>query len=590
MPKSQHDSSIKKALKKLSQHLEEMAENMRTFSSCFRTLYTDQAVHGHDEAAVKFRKIRDDTRRDAMVYLKCILPATTNFIRSVKEYFQYYEALSYEEWCEMLQDILEETRTNENLAQTVLDIHHDITDPLKTRQNEARMVMAEFVNLQSVYHLSEGSPRGNMAQTVASEMQYDINKNAARTVAETLTPALSGFVDGLKKVARFFGIIENELELFEGRSEGDMDERKQSYYKVIRNSAKRIISLCAAFCGILPDVRTDFEALPSQDTDQNYVDKWLEKTFPDIESQTTFKALLGTSTVMEERELVDTVRQSNQAERLENNRSPTPADDSAKTSKSKPGQPPKLRRPSTPVYGQVPTSENKRVPIAKYKPELPPRDRSASVPVDDQVPASKNKQAPTSKIKPELPPRDGSALVTVDDYVPASKNKPEPPPRDRSALEPVDDYVPASKNRQASTSKNRPASAPADAPSSKNKPAKPPRYGSTPVKDSVPMSENKKAQPPVDNAVPTTKKRRAPSPPGNGRTLTTAANDRAPPSKNRQGLTSRRPASTQSDHTVTTPKNKQAPTSKNKRGATTVDDRVPKSKNKPTNGLVSTQV
>ena len=461
---SQYDCMTQEAVNRLSENLEEMPRNMRQFSSVFRDLYRDQAVGGHSEAAVKFRKLRDDTRRDAMVYLKCILPATTNFIRSVKEYFEYYEALSYDDWCELLPDILEETKTHKHLAQTVLDLYQEITAPLKKRQDRARVVMAEFVNLQSVYYLSEGSPRGNMALAIASEKQYDINKQAARTVAETLIPALSRFVDGLQKVARFFGVIENELESFEDKSEGDTDERKQSHYKVIRNSAREVKSLCAAFYGVLPDVRTDFEALPNENTDQNYVDKWLEKTLADIRSQTTLKALLGTSSVMAEKEVDDTGRQSNRTPPKKERPALTPVDDPVPTWKNKPPIPPKKRQ------GARPASTTITDPVPPRYDQTPThKGRPVSAPITYPIPTMRYVQVQINKTR--------LASTSLDYVVRTSTSTQAPPIKNTPAATAINDPVPTKNNIQASTSKNRPASTPVDnpVPTSENKPAKTPK-------------------------------------------------------------------------------------------------------------------
>ncbi len=50
-------------------------------------------------------------------------------------------------------------------------------------------------------------------------------------------------------------------------------------------TAREMKSLCQVFYAALPDVRTDFAAIPNEDTDQNYVDKWLEKQLANIEEK-----------------------------------------------------------------------------------------------------------------------------------------------------------------------------------------------------------------------------------------------------------------------------------------------------------------
>ena len=100
-----------------------MSKSMRVFSVSMRSLYVDKAVGTSTEAARKFRKLRDDTRNDAMVYLKGILPLSTKFVASISEYFEYYDALEYEEWCDMISDILKETIGYRQLCETLLTMH-----------------------------------------------------------------------------------------------------------------------------------------------------------------------------------------------------------------------------------------------------------------------------------------------------------------------------------------------------------------------------------------------------------------------------------------------------------------------------------
>ncbi|XP_028407415.1 uncharacterized protein LOC114530033 [Dendronephthya gigantea] len=243
----------------------ELKENMRLFSQCFRALYSNPAVDGHSVAVVKFRKIREDTRQDAIVFLKGILPITANLMRFVQEYFDNYEALSCEEWREMLPDILEETKERKALAQTVLDMYQDIMVPFMKRQDEAIIVMKEFQRLQS-------ENEDMFGEYVA---QSEIHKSAFLVVAEMFIPALSNLIDGLKKSASFLKTLNCDLQSFETKAE--KDEPKTLHYKLMCFSARDINSLCQTVYATLPDVLANFEALPSKDTDQTYVDEWLGK-------------------------------------------------------------------------------------------------------------------------------------------------------------------------------------------------------------------------------------------------------------------------------------------------------------------------
>ena len=86
----------------LLEQLRSMPVDIRIFSMSTRALYSNVAVGTNTAPAEKFRELRDKTRNDAIVYLNGLFPLSVTFVASVSEYFEYYEALEYEEWCEIL--------------------------------------------------------------------------------------------------------------------------------------------------------------------------------------------------------------------------------------------------------------------------------------------------------------------------------------------------------------------------------------------------------------------------------------------------------------------------------------------------------
>ena len=301
----------------LKTHLHEMPTNMHLFSLSMRSLYAEKAVGTSASAAQMFRQLRDDTRQHAMVYLKCILPITTKFVMVLKDYFATYEALSYEEWCEMLPDILEETTSHKELAQTVLTMHEELIVPLKKREDEAKIIMTEFKSLQEKYEKEKQHLEGEAklkfgwaaalkfvpvvnliavpllhligkiykVKAVPKEAESEVQGAAALVVAETLMPALSNFIDGLTRAAGFFQIMEMEMKSFVENTSKSIDSPKRLHYKRVKNEAKDLKCLCQALYAVLPDVRTDFEAIPTEGKDQNFVDKWLEEKRAGIEKK-----------------------------------------------------------------------------------------------------------------------------------------------------------------------------------------------------------------------------------------------------------------------------------------------------------------
>ena len=129
-----------------------MTVDMRIFSVKLRSLYVQNPVGTNEEPAKEFRRLRDDTRNDAMMYLQYILPVCTTFVSSIREYFEYYDAMNHEEWCEMLPDILQETTGYKEVCGTVLQMHEDILVPLnKKRKDKALLLVTKFKDLKVEY-------------------------------------------------------------------------------------------------------------------------------------------------------------------------------------------------------------------------------------------------------------------------------------------------------------------------------------------------------------------------------------------------------------------------------------------------------
>lgn len=296
-------------VKDLEQQLKEMSVDMRIFSLTLRSLYVQNAVGSNHELAKRFRKLRDDTRNDAVVYVEGILPLSTKFVSSVSECFEYYEALDFDQWCEMLPDILEETIGYRQLCETLLKMHEDILVPLKKRTDEAKIMVTEFRDLKEEYErqkqqlegsasnkrwwsrflvwipivnrivppLLQDSAGSDLAKAVAKGQQAQIQEAASIAVGQALIPALEAFIDGIRKAAGFFSVMEQELRKFECIAERVKDDPRKLYYKVMNKEAKDMKSICQVFYAALPDVKTDFLAIPTAGTDRNYVDRWLEK-------------------------------------------------------------------------------------------------------------------------------------------------------------------------------------------------------------------------------------------------------------------------------------------------------------------------
>ena len=268
---SNEAATMQRKVNSLKDNLQEMPKAMNGFSLAMRSLYAENAVGSNENAAKKFRKLRDDTRNDAMVYLRGILPLSTKFVASISEYFEYYEALDYEEWSENLKDILEEVVGYRQLCEALVKMHEEVMVPLKQRQDQAKLVMKEFQELTKEFEKKQAeleskastkqdwalglafvpfvnviaspillsSADEDLADAVAKGAEARVQEAASFTVSHTLIPALQCFIEGLSAAAGFFSVMEQELTKLEGKAGKSLENPKKLHYKIMKKGNQR---------------------------------------------------------------------------------------------------------------------------------------------------------------------------------------------------------------------------------------------------------------------------------------------------------------------------------------------------------------
>lgn len=311
------ERKTKKEVDELRQEVKGMSVDMRMFSLSMRSLYAEKAVGTDEEVAKEFRKLRDDTRNDAMVYIEGILPITAEFVTSISAFFDYFDALAFDEWCESISTIHKEAAEYKKLCKTLLKLHQDILVPLKKRRDQAGILVGKIKNLAEEFERKKealekkggtkrfwaialsfvpavGAIAGpvlhacgdkDLAEATAAGEQAQIQEAAALIVENTLVPAFEAFIDGISKAAGFFSVMEHELQKFENSAKKSEDDPKFIFFKVMKVEARDMKSVCQVFYAALPDVKTDFDAMPTEGTDRNYVDEWLEKQKKTIQEE-----------------------------------------------------------------------------------------------------------------------------------------------------------------------------------------------------------------------------------------------------------------------------------------------------------------
>jgi len=190
---------------------------------------------------------------------------------------------------------------------------------LKKRQDDATTLMSEMTDLSAEYEkkaqelqesaesknawairllfvplvnviatpLLKVSARRDLVTSVGKKKEAEIQIAAAGVVKNTLVKALSNFLEGLDAFARFFAVIHEELETFRNRGENakDAEQHKLLHFNKMSKKASKIMGRCEIFFAVLPSIRSDLDAIPSEGTDQNYVDRWMKEQRAIIRNQ-----------------------------------------------------------------------------------------------------------------------------------------------------------------------------------------------------------------------------------------------------------------------------------------------------------------
>ena len=298
-------------LERVSCELSEIPRQMRLFSLSIRSLFSSYSVGGSSRKARKFRMLRNETRNDAVLYVKCVLPLVKRCVLDLKEYFGYFQALTLDEWWENIDDIVKEVNDHTEFCKLLIAIHEEIITELKKRQDKASVLMGEMEALSKRYErlakefqdradkkfawatallffpvvnviatpLLRYSANNDQVASIEKAFQADIQIAAAAIVRDTLVPAISRFLNGLQAIAGFFEVTGGDLISIQsmGEKAKDAQEAKLLHYKSMRNCSSKIVDGCKNFLELLPAIRSDLDAIPTNSGDDNYVDRWLER-------------------------------------------------------------------------------------------------------------------------------------------------------------------------------------------------------------------------------------------------------------------------------------------------------------------------
>lgn len=298
------------AVGNLNNELQNIPDYMRIFSTAMRSLYAEKQVNAEAATAEEFLSLRDDTKRDALVYVNGILPVSVKLVRFIGEFCDLYETFgNLQTWRNNLPNIIEEVKGYRQCCEEVVRLHKDIMGPLKDKEDRAKCMVKKMGNLTTEYEeklkeLEQKAtgkremgktfaqiPELNLivapflfrganladAEAIATKFQISISKTATLAVGRTMVPALTSFIKGLETAAGFFAIMEKGLTTFYERGEMTSPHVMELHLTIMKKKAREVKHSCQSFFGAVSAVTSDFSCVPSTTSDNKYVDKWLEE-------------------------------------------------------------------------------------------------------------------------------------------------------------------------------------------------------------------------------------------------------------------------------------------------------------------------
>jgi len=304
---------VKQQVSISSDKLEGVHKTMRAFSLSMRALFLENRTLTSSSEAAKFEKLRDDTRNDAVAYVKGGLPLVKQCVSDIKCYFEYYIDLTKDEWWTFIADIVEEVKARKEACNALVDIHEHFLSEVKTLQDDATILMEESHDLAAKYEeeasklemsaLRKGafcaalllipqlsgpisltwgveaisSPMTSMDQGTEKEKTANAEIAVVAAVRDTLGPALSEFISVLRCISGLFEVLQQELETIQEKGEKAMEGEKPKdiHYKVMNKNAGRIVNHFNDVIKELPSIRSDFQAIPIEGLDDHYVERLL---------------------------------------------------------------------------------------------------------------------------------------------------------------------------------------------------------------------------------------------------------------------------------------------------------------------------
>jgi len=289
-----------------------------TFSTTLHALYNAYQVTGLDEATETFLEVRDNTRRNALVYAEKVLPITEDVIREIGMFIYFFTDLDFDDWTECLDDMISGLIRAEEDCDKLKHLHNTIIVDLKMNEDKAVKGIQMLEKMREMYKKQAEALReeaeahikykeyGKKVETyvhictlgisklldivyvpksksrkaekkIIKATAKDENANIAELAKDLtniyLIPSIKEFLASLEACSEWISQTKEKLTHLKRFGQMSMGSKLQ-FFKIMKKRATDISESIQVFLGVTDKIRNILFGIPSEPDDMNYVDKW----------------------------------------------------------------------------------------------------------------------------------------------------------------------------------------------------------------------------------------------------------------------------------------------------------------------------
>ena len=126
-----------------------------------RMLHNQSAVSREHEGASKFLNLRDQTRRNALIFANTLLRKFGDIAFKIKEHAYGIKASDFEEWEESLEEITEEVASAKHAFHLLTDMNFQLVSELKYNEDSAKFLVSKGIINQEAVNLTKKLPHSS---------------------------------------------------------------------------------------------------------------------------------------------------------------------------------------------------------------------------------------------------------------------------------------------------------------------------------------------------------------------------------------------------------------------------------------------